>query len=101
MFAGVGEDPDTELLFEALANPRRRRLYELLCEQPRYPSELERELGEVTPAAISRHLRILGRARLIYAVSDTFPHVRYQSDREQLLYLRAWLAKVERDEPRF
>ncbi len=48
----------------ALADPTRRRLYERLRQRPHTVGELAR-LARVTQPAVSQHLRVLRRARLV------------------------------------
>lgn len=51
----------------ALADPNRRRAVELLCAGPLTAGELAREIG-LTPAALSRHLRVLKAVGMIAEV---------------------------------
>lgn len=48
----------------ALADPTRRRLYERLRRRPHAVGELARALA-VTQPAVSQHLRVLRKARLV------------------------------------
>jgi len=51
-------------VFEALADPTRRRIVELLAERERLAGEVAREF-DVTGPAISRHLRVLREAGMV------------------------------------
>jgi len=53
-------EEDLETLFEILSNKIRRRILELISEQPRYLFELSKEFkGRVTQPAILKHLKKL------------------------------------------
>lgn len=56
-----------EQTLAALADPNRRRVIELLCDQPYTAGELAREIG-LSPAALSRHLRVLKSIGMIAEV---------------------------------
>ena len=56
--------PDArEDVFRAIADPTRRRIIELLAEQPRSPSQLTAAFNSCQ-STISEHLRVLRRAGL-------------------------------------
>ena len=83
--------------FAALADPARRRAVELLARHPRPAGELARAL-QVSPSAMSKHLRILREGGL---VTETHPahdtRVRIYSLRSApMADLRAWLDAAER-----
>jgi DNA-binding transcriptional ArsR family regulator len=76
--------------FEVLAEPTRRRILDLLLEQPRSVGELVDRLGLSQPGT-SKHLRVLRDAGLV--------HVRREAQRrwyelrpEPLTEIDAWLA---------
>ncbi|TDC52057.1 ArsR family transcriptional regulator [Actinomadura sp. KC345] len=54
----------TTNVFEALSDPVRRRLLELVAERERPAGELAAEF-DVSRPAVSRHLRVLGEAGLV------------------------------------
>ena len=56
---GLGGDP-----FDALGNPHRRAIVELLADRPRSVQEIANELPISRPA-VSRHLRLLKQAGLV------------------------------------
>lgn len=83
-------------LFQALAEPYRRRAIELLGKKPRRAGELA-ELLQLPAPAMSRHLRFLKQAGL---VSETHPaddaRVRiYALNAERLGELKVWLEQAE------
>jgi DNA-binding transcriptional ArsR family regulator len=88
--------PDLDHILAALADPTRRGVIDLLREGPRRAGELAHEL-DVTPPALSRHLRVL-RARGL--VEDLRPEedarVRvFRLRREPFDALQSWLERVE------
>ncbi|MCO4772270.1 MAG: winged helix-turn-helix transcriptional regulator [Deltaproteobacteria bacterium] len=77
---------------DALGNPTRRQLLELLQYEPRSVARLAEAVPSISRPAISRHLRVLREANLvtaqavgtanIYAVRpDGFEHVRAYLER--------------------
>lgn len=81
----------------ALADPHRRRVVELLREQPRRAGELARAL-RLNPSALSRHLRTLKASGLVEETHPEFDaRVRVYSLRSgAIVELRDWLADTER-----
>lgn len=81
----------------ALADPNRRRVVELLRQQPRRAGELAEAAG-LTPPAMSRHLRTLRRAGLVEETHPDFDaRVRvYQLRPEPMVHLLRWLEETER-----
>jgi DNA-binding transcriptional ArsR family regulator len=80
----------------ALAEPTRRRVVELLNERPARATDIAEHLG-MTPAATSRHLRVLRTAGLVEAetpADDTRVRI-YRVRPDHLAALRAWLDQVE------
>ena len=85
-----------ETTFAALAEPTRKAVIGLLSQRPRRAGELAEHLGQ-TPAAMSRHLRVLRRGGLIAPEGvDADARVRmYRLRREPFDEMRAWLVEVE------
>lgn len=81
----------------ALADPHRRRVVELLSEKPRRAGELARAL-ELSPPALSRHLRTLKASGLVGETHPEFDaRVRVYSLRiEAMAGLKTWLGDTER-----
>jgi DNA-binding transcriptional ArsR family regulator len=92
----VTADDDLHRTLGALTDPTRRAVIELLGRGPRRAGELAGTLA-MTPATLSRHLRILRRSGLI--VDDEPEHdarVRlYRIRPEGLAPLHDWLDEVE------
>lgn len=88
-------EPNLDATLAALADPTRRHVVELLRERPRRPSELAAAL-EMSPPAISRHLRVLRRQGLIG--EDRVEHdarIRmYRLRREPFHQLEAWVEEI-------
>ena len=81
----------------ALADPHRRRVVELLRAQPLRAGELAHAL-DLSPSALSRHLRTLKDSGLIEEAHPDFDaRVRVYSLRSgAMAELRDWLAETER-----
>ena len=80
----------------ALADPTRRGVIDLLRRKPRRAGELAAAL-EMSPPAMSRHLRVLRRTGLVEeALGGDDARVRvYSLRREAFRGLRRWLDDVE------
>lgn len=80
-----------------LADPHRRRLIELLRDEPRRAGELAHAL-DLAPPALSRHLRTLKAGGLIEERHPPFDaRVRiYSLKPKPMAELKAWLADTER-----
>jgi DNA-binding transcriptional ArsR family regulator len=81
---------------QALADPTRRGVVELLRQEPRRASELA-ELLSMTRPAMSRHLRVLRKSGLVSeSEPDHDARVRvYRLEPERFAALREWLDEVE------
>lgn len=82
--------------FRALADPTRRGILVLLGRGPLSVGEIALEFPVSRPA-ISKHLRILERARLVSEVREGRRHV-YQVDPGPLEGVRSWLKHFQRPE---
>lgn len=80
----------------ALADSKRKAVVELLSRRPRRAGELASALA-MTPAALSRHLRVLRRTGLIAEEGiDRDARVRiYHLRKQPFDELQGWLAEVE------
>lgn len=76
---------------EALADPTRRRIVELLADGERSAGELAAEFSTSRPA-VSRHLRVLREQGLVDVRRDAQRRV-YSLDPAPLAELDAWLAR--------
>lgn len=77
-------------VYEALAEPMRRRILDLLRERPHSVNELVEALGMSQPG-VSRHLRILREAGLVRVRQDAQRRW-YELRAEPLAELDHWLA---------
>jgi DNA-binding transcriptional ArsR family regulator len=80
--------------FEVLAEPTRRRILDLLCEQPRPVGELVDLLG-VSQPGVSKHLRVLREGGLVHARREAQRRV-YELRLEPLAEVDAWLEPYRR-----
>jgi len=83
--------------FEALADPTRRGVVELLKQKPRRAGDLAKALGQSRPA-MSRHLKVLRKTGLVEPANDDGDlRARvYQLRPAPFQELRDWVAEVER-----
>jgi DNA-binding transcriptional ArsR family regulator len=89
-------DNQLDTTLTALADPTRRRVVELLRSQRLRASAIAARVG-MTPAATSRHLRVLRAAGLVVVESEDHDgRARvYRLAPDRLVALRAWLDQVE------
>jgi DNA-binding transcriptional ArsR family regulator len=76
-------------IFEALADPTRRRILDLLREQPRLVGELT-ELLQISQPGVSKQLRLLREVGLVTVRQDAQRHW-YELRPEPLAEIDAWL----------
>jgi len=81
-------------IYEALAEPMRRRILDLLRERPRLVGELA-ELLEISQPGVSKHLRVLREAGLVKVRIDAQRRW-YGLDPQPLVELDTWLAPYRR-----
>src|SRR3954447_13340022 len=81
-------------LYEALAEPTRRRILDLLRERPRLVGELTEQLG-ITQPGTSKHLRVLREAGLVTVRQDAQRRW-YELRPEPLAEIDAWLSPYRR-----
>ncbi len=77
---------------EALADPTRRQVFELVAARPRSVAELTRLLP-VSQPAVSQHLKVLREAKLVRAEPRGASNI-YHLDPEGLGAMRAWLDRM-------
>ena len=85
-----------ETVFEALADPTRRRVVELLGAGPRRAGELAAAVDASSPA-MSRHLRVLLEAGIVSdeRVSEDARVRMFRLRPESLVALQAWLDQLK------
>ena len=77
-------------IYEALAEPMRRRILDLLRERPRLVGELA-QLLEISQPGVSKHLRVLRDVELVHVRQDAQRRW-YELHPEPLAEIDAWLA---------
>ena len=82
------------MVFEVLAEPRRRQILDLLRSEERAVNELVEALG-ISQPAVSKHLRTLREAGLVTARTDAQRRL-YRLRPEPLRDLEGWLAPYRR-----
>ena len=80
--------------WQALSDPNRRALLELLLERPRPVGELVEQLGLSQPGT-SKHLKVLRESRLVQVRQDANRRV-YALDPGPIRELDVWLAPYRR-----
>ena len=88
-------EPVVDSLLEALADPTRRQVVQLLGDRPHRAGELAQAAG-TTPPAMSRHLRILLEAGVVVderVATDARLRV-FRLRPDSLVALQAWLDQV-------
>jgi DNA-binding transcriptional ArsR family regulator len=81
-------------VFEALADPTRRRIVELLSEEERSAGELATNFMVSRPA-VSKHLRVLREAGVVNVRMDAQRRI-YRLDPKALGEAEGWLARRRR-----
>jgi DNA-binding transcriptional ArsR family regulator len=76
----------------ALADPTRRKLFELVAERPRSVAALAKVMP-VSQPAVSQHLKVLREARLVRAEPQGASNI-YHLDPHGLGQMRAWLDRL-------
>lgn len=76
----------------ALADPTRRKVFELVAAGPRSVAELTRALP-VSQPAVSQHLKVLKDARLVRAEPRGASNI-YHLDPHGLGEMRAWIDRM-------
>lgn len=80
------------LALVALANPTRRHLFDRLRQRPHAVGELAHALG-VTQPAVSQHLAVLSRARLVRSARDGTRRI-YRPDPTGIAAMREYVDRM-------
>lgn len=78
--------------FTALADPTRRKVFELLADRPSSVSALSDQLPVSRPA-VSQHLKVLSDAGLVTVRSEGTRRI-YSASTDRLSDLRDWLDRM-------
>ncbi|MDQ0339690.1 DNA-binding transcriptional ArsR family regulator [Caldalkalibacillus uzonensis] len=81
-------------VFQAIADPTRRRLIRLLAEQELPVTEISKHFP-MSRTAVSKHLRILNEAGLVQK-KKAGREIRYKTQPDPLLEVKRWLAYYDR-----
>jgi DNA-binding transcriptional ArsR family regulator len=82
-------------VFEAVAEPHRRVLLDLLAERERAAGELVASLPALTQPAVSRHLRILREVGLVEVRPDGQRRI-YSLQADRLIEIDNWISRYRR-----
>ena len=82
------------MAFEVLAEPNRRRILDLLRDQPRSVGELVAQTGLSQPGT-SKHLRVLREAGLVHGRKDAQRRM-YELNPQALVELIQWVEPYRR-----
>jgi len=86
-------------VFEAIAEPSRRELLDLLSERERAAGELVAHLHQLPQPAVSRHLRILREVGLVEVRPDGQRRI-YTLRADRLIEIENWISRYRRYWPR-
>jgi DNA-binding transcriptional ArsR family regulator len=87
------EDGSTQRLFDALSDPTRRTIIDLLAAQGQMTaSEIYRKF-QMTNPAVSQHLKILREAELVEIEKDAQKHI-YRLNPEKMRDLEGWVKRT-------
>lgn len=82
-------------VFEAVAEPHRRVLLDLLAEGERPAGELVAGLPQLTQPAVSRHLRILREVGLVEVRPDGQRRI-YALRADRLIEIDSWISRYRK-----
>jgi DNA-binding transcriptional ArsR family regulator len=82
-------------VFEAIAEPSRREVLDLLAERERPAGELVDHLHRLTQPAVSRHLRILREVGLVDVRPEGQKRI-YRLRAERLVEVEDWISRYRR-----
>lgn|SRR5690606_31760692 len=88
-------EPAKPDLFQAIADPTRRSLLQLLVDRGELPVTAISTHYPISRTAVSKHLRVLAGAGLVKE-RKVGRETRYRLEAEPLLELKRWLAYYER-----
>ncbi|MER7245154.1 metalloregulator ArsR/SmtB family transcription factor [Kribbella sp. NBC_00662] len=86
-------------VFEAIAEPSRREVLDLLAERERPAGELVEHLHRLTQPAVSRHLRILREVGLVDVRPEGQKRI-YALRADRLIEIENWISRYRKYWPR-
>jgi DNA-binding transcriptional ArsR family regulator len=81
-------------VFSAIADPTRRAILDLLARGPRTAGTIAAEFPRLTQPAVSRHLKVLRKTRLVDVTVNAQQRI-YTIKPEGLADLYEWVAKYQ------
>lgn len=92
----VTDHRDLDRTLDALSDPTKRAVIQLLMKKPRRAGDLAEDLS-LSPPAMSRHLRVLRRSGLITetGIEDDARVKLYRLDARAFAPMRTWLDQIE------
>lgn len=87
------ENGSTQRLFDALSDPTRRTIIELLASQGQMAASDIYQNFKMTNPAVSQHLKILREAELVKIEKDAQKHI-YSLNPEKIRDLEEWLKRT-------
>lgn len=81
--------------FRALAEPQRRKVVEILAHRGKLNASQICQEFDVTPQAISQHLRVLREAKVLRMEKSAQRRI-YSFDPRSVLQIQTWTANVAR-----
>jgi DNA-binding transcriptional ArsR family regulator len=81
--------------FHALADPTRRKIMEILARSGQLPASDIYEQFEMTPQAVSQHLKVLREAKLVRVEKQAQQRI-YRINPEAMLELEEWARQLRR-----
>ncbi len=85
----------TQQLFDALADPTRRGILELLASKGQLSATDICDNFEVSPPAISQHLKVLRKANFVRVEKRAQQRI-YQINPDAILEIEGWVQKMTR-----
>ncbi len=82
-------------IFNALAEPTRRSIIEMLATKGQLPASFIYDKFKVSPPAISQHLKVLREANIVQMEKQAQKHI-YKINTESLHKLEGWASKMAR-----
>jgi DNA-binding transcriptional ArsR family regulator len=79
--------------FDALADPNRRKIIEILARYGQLPATEIYEQFEVSPQAVSQHLKVLRQAKLVRVERRAQQRI-YQLNPDAMLELEEWARQL-------
>jgi len=80
-------------IFSALADPTRRKIVEMLADHDGYPASNIHEQFQISPQAVSQHLKILREANVVHVEKKAQQRI-YRINTEAMVELEEWVRNM-------